>query len=432
MKSLLPSLGGLAGSMIGGPGGALIGSSAGKLISAITGYGDYKVNRNSVSNGNSIPTFRTGGDGMRVCHREFLRDVTGSIGFASAAVIPINPGLTVFGPWVAQVAVNFEEWDVDGLVFEYRPSSGNAISGTNAALGVVILATDYDILNTPFSSKQQAESYEFSSSVVPSMGCMHPVECMRGRNVLDNRFVRTGNVPTGADQRMYDLGNFQVITQGMQSANTVGELWVSYDIMFRKPRIPSAPTITYAHLREGALTSASTANPYGSTGAVLSANTTMLVTPSGTNAFILPLAGTYFIEVTMFGGSGAFTGGLSFSLGGNITAPYNWFGDNTSNSIGGFTASVKAFIVLGVQVVSPGSGAANTLTLIAPGTFLNGYNDTFIFPGLPTSLMAPRCSPPLSDTSPSDEKDWVVEGRERMVSSLAFGTLPFAGVSGSR
>jgi len=108
-------LGGLAGSYLGGPAGGALGMQAGKLISQITGYGDYKVSQNTVSNGNSIPTFRQGGDGMRVAHREFLSDVTGSVAFTLNSYA-IQPGLNVTFPWLSAIAVQFEEYRIDGLM----------------------------------------------------------------------------------------------------------------------------------------------------------------------------------------------------------------------------------------------------------------------------------------------------------------------------
>jgi len=166
-------LGGLAGSYLGGPAGGALGMQAGRLISQITGYGDYKVSQNTISNGNSVPTFRQGGDGMRVAHREFLSDVTGSIAFTLNSYA-IQPGLNVTFPWLSAIAAQFEEYRMDGLCFEFRPSSGSAVSSMSSALGVVIMATNYHVLDATFATKQAMESYEYSTSTVPFMGLFIP------------------------------------------------------------------------------------------------------------------------------------------------------------------------------------------------------------------------------------------------------------------
>jgi hypothetical protein len=244
-KGSMKGWGGIAGSALGGylggPGGSAIGGTigraAGALVSKITGFGDYKVNKNSIVSGNSVPTFRNDADGMVVCHREFLYNVVGSVGF-NLTSIAINPGLVTSFPLLSRLSTIFEEYEMVGLVAEYRPSSGSAVSSVSSALGVVILATDYDAANPLFSNKQQMESYEYATSTVPFTGCLHPIECARNRNVLDNLYVRTSSPPVGTDVRLYDMGNFQIATEGMQSVYTVGELWFSYDVRLRKPRLP--------------------------------------------------------------------------------------------------------------------------------------------------------------------------------------------------
>jgi len=213
----------------------MVGGVAGDLISRLTGVGDYTLSTNSIVQGNAIPTFYNSGDGMEICHREFLRDVTGTTDF-SLSSLPINPGMSDTFPWLSQVASNFEEYEMKGLVFEYRPSSGS-VATTSAALGVVIYATNYDVLDPLFTTKQQMDSYEYSSSTVPFDKMLHAVECDNKRNVLTRMYVRDAPPPIGADLRFYDLGNFQYATKGMQSSYVVGELWVTYHVRLSKPRI---------------------------------------------------------------------------------------------------------------------------------------------------------------------------------------------------
>jgi hypothetical protein len=52
------------------------------------------------------------------------------------------------------------------------------------------------------------------------------------------------SLPEGADKQFYDLGLFQLATQGMQNAvGTIGELWCSYEVEFFKPQISHNLTI---------------------------------------------------------------------------------------------------------------------------------------------------------------------------------------------
>jgi len=373
----------MAGNALGGPTGGAVGAMAGKLISTITGYGDYKVNHNSVIQGNSVPTFRNGGHGMRVCHREFLANITGSVEF-SKREFSINPGLFGTFPWLSYLANQFEEYELDGLVFEYRPSSGSAISSTSSALGVVILATDYDAANPGFTTKQQMESYEFSTSTVPFNGCMHPVECKRGLNVLNNLYLRNMTNPSGTDIRMYDMGNFTIATEGMQSEYVVGELWVSYDVKFSKPRIPSSSQSTLLnvlHLQSSPSNTANAGVPFGDEGPVQELDSSM---PTTEWAFTSPTkltfnsVGTYAIFLYhSFQGVSATP--PNYTVGSNIQKSALLL-QNSLNQISASNTVFGGFLFGSFNVTATGTGGANqiTLALSMPVGAPNGNLDLYV------------------------------------------------------
>lgn len=379
-KSALATLGQQAGTFLGGPIGGQIGMAAGKLITKITGFGDYKVNRNSISNGNSVPTFQGSSKGMKVCHREFLRDIVGSASFSNQSM-PLNPGIGTTFPWLQRVASNFEEYSFEGLVFEYRPSSGSAISSTSSALGVVIMATDYDALNPPFVGKQQMESYEYSTSTVPFTGALHPVECLTKLNVLGSQFVRgDGPLPADADLRLYDVGNFNIATVGMQSSYVVGELWVTYDVLFRKPRIPPAIKLSeqFSRFREFPSGSATPVLPMGSGNGVTLENALGL-TMHGTGSSIyirLPETGSFLIVYSQLQ-----TQTSNLVLGSNIVT-LNYFADNsTSSAFASAPAFGSAIVALAVTVLASGITPANDVRLNPIGTATAGVTaDVLVFP----------------------------------------------------
>jgi hypothetical protein len=236
------------GSSLGFP---KLGAILGNGIQRIFGRGDYvisgPVRSNSIMNGGGFNPPQFGNGQMTVvAHREFLMDVTtgptlvNSLTSFNTQSFAINPGLNSTFPWLSQIANNFEEYEILGMIFEYKSTSANALNSTNTALGTVILTTCYNVLDAAFINKQQQENYEFAQSVKPADSCIHAVECARFANPLSKLYVRAG-VPTAStyDLRMYDLGNFQLSTVGMQAANVViGEFWVSYHIALGKPRLP--------------------------------------------------------------------------------------------------------------------------------------------------------------------------------------------------
>nr|QKV51069.1 putative capsid protein [Crucivirus sp.] len=207
----------------------------------IEGYGAYRRGRGGsrVLAGNP-PTVQNSEGGFIVRHREFIGDMIGSSAFTTYA-FSINPGISATFPWLASVAQNFEEWVPRGIIFNYKTTSSDSVVSTNAnaGLGTVIMATEYNPYNGTFASKQQMENYEFAKSCKPSMSMLHAVECSKNLNPMGSYFVRTAATPSTQDIRLYDLGLFQIAAQGMQAnGSAIGELWVTYEIELRKPRIP--------------------------------------------------------------------------------------------------------------------------------------------------------------------------------------------------
>lgn len=216
--------------------GAFLGDAAEKLIYKVVGLGDYKIESNTLLSG-SLPSF--GGEMVTTfSRREFLGDVKSSVGFATTAY-PINPGMARTFPWGSRLAPNFEQYRLRGLLFEFKTTCGSAISSTNNALGVVVMSTQYDPLEAPFTSKQEQEAYVFTSSSVPSQSQLHAVECKPSLSAIDALYVRSADPPEDADLRFYDHGTFYISTSGMQAADvTIGELWVTYHVELLKPRLP--------------------------------------------------------------------------------------------------------------------------------------------------------------------------------------------------
>lgn len=205
----------------------------------ITGYGTYYGTGRAIRSGTQVPKVKNSKGGFCIQHKEFIGDIPASQAFTLAS-LPINPGQKDTFPWLSQIAENFEEWVPKGIIFHFKSTSSNAVVSTNAnaALGAVIMATEYNVINPVFGNKQQMENYEGAVSCDPSKNMTHFVESSKTHNPLGVYFVRTGSVPEGSDQRFYDMGLFQIASTGMQANQSViGELWVSYDIELKKPRM---------------------------------------------------------------------------------------------------------------------------------------------------------------------------------------------------
>jgi hypothetical protein len=213
--------------------GGWVGDMAQKAIMAITGFGDYTVRANTLTNGGSPPAFAMGKHMTKVCHREFVGIVSTPGSQFNITAYPISPKTYLF-PWLSEIALSFEQFAIRGMVVEFKTTSATAVSSTNTALGSVIIATQYNVLAPPFTTQQQMEAYEYCTSSVPSQSMIHPIECAPNLTAMTELYMDSGSV---GDPRLEYLGTTYVATVGQQAASVIGELWVSYEIDLIKPKL---------------------------------------------------------------------------------------------------------------------------------------------------------------------------------------------------
>jgi len=239
-----------AGHLVGGPIGAQVGGLINRGLYSLTGFGDYQINSNSLIETNGPPTIvNRSNKEFVVRHREYIQDIyslNGSNNTPSGFGIqgyPINPGSSTTFPWLSNIADKFEQYRIEGIIFEYKSLYSDAVVTQNGSIGSIILATDYNAGAPLFQSKQAMENYQFAQSSKPSNSIIHPIECARSQNVLSELYIRSGAVPSGEDIKTYDFGEFQIASQGIPLGGSgarvpLGELWVSYQIALLKPRLP--------------------------------------------------------------------------------------------------------------------------------------------------------------------------------------------------
>ena len=191
------AVGSTIGAAVGGPPGALLGGVLGRgahaLFKAITGFGDYRVEHNTPCSGDEPPEIVNSANrgSVIIRHREYLGDVNATTAF-TLQQYPINPGNNFTFPWLSQVAESFEEYRLRGAIFEFKSLSSDAVlsSATSSALGSVIMATQYDVLDEPFLNKMEMENYEFANSSKPSCTFYHPIECKKSLTPRRGRTLR--------------------------------------------------------------------------------------------------------------------------------------------------------------------------------------------------------------------------------------------------
>ncbi|QMW68686.1 capsid protein [Crucivirus-168] len=240
-RSLLTEGGSALGGLFGMPG---IGKSIGSAVSNVFGLGSYEIKENVFMEGR-LPQMMNvpAGGGTVIRFQEYLGDIITSAtpGAFSINSWDINAANRESFPFLAQIAANYESYQVMGLIYEFRSTSCDALNSTNTALGSVLLATQYDVADPVFTSKAEMLNYEYSNSVKPSDNCMHMVECAPNQTVLPILYTLDGSIPANTDPRLYHLGRFQCATIGFQSGSVrVGEIHCTYQIRLLKPKLYSA------------------------------------------------------------------------------------------------------------------------------------------------------------------------------------------------
>lgn len=232
--------------------GGYLGSKAGEFLGGwaqrVMGLGDYEVNKNVFAGRLPEVTNLAGNGGTVIRFQEYLGDVitSSTIGAFSIDSFMLNAANENTFPWLSQIAANYDQFEFQGVLFEFRSTSATALNSTNTALGTVMMATQYDTVDTPFASKAEMLNYEFSTSCVPSSNQMHMIECDPHQTPLPLLFTESSESnPANTDPRLYFLGRFQIATTGFQAASVnIGELHVTYQVKLLKPKLVASLALT--------------------------------------------------------------------------------------------------------------------------------------------------------------------------------------------
>jgi len=181
--------------------------------------------------------------GTIVRHREYLGAIVSSptAGQFKATQYHLNPAQSFTFPWLSTIAANYEEYKPNGVYFEFRSTCSDAIaSSTDLSLGQVMMCTQYDPTDPPFTGESEMLNYFWSQNGKVSNDLPHFIECDPAQSPLSHYYTREGANQTSTDLRFSDFGTFTIATKGLQGTSVhVGQLWVSYEFIFYKPKLGS-------------------------------------------------------------------------------------------------------------------------------------------------------------------------------------------------
>ena len=246
-RAMAPYMKGIGANIGSAFGMRSLGYAAGSAAGRIMGHGEYTGNSLMAgSNTATVPTFRSANDetgALTVMKEEYIQDVLSSINFANDQ-FQINPGDPGLFPWLSQIAQNYEEYEFDGLVFFYKSvaSDTTILTGTTSSsnLGTVMMACNYNAAAAAFTQKDDMVSYSDAKNAKITENIAFGVECDRFKKALGGLLyiAPNGTVPVGEDPKTYNAGSFQIATNQCQNTGgQIGELWVSYSVTLRKPKL---------------------------------------------------------------------------------------------------------------------------------------------------------------------------------------------------
>lgn len=226
-----------------------------------------------------------------VCHSEYLGEVSGSVAFNNTAY-PINPGLVQSFPWLANIAAQYEQYRFKRLSYRYETQA------PSTKAGAVLLVTDFDALDVPFTSKDQAMQYKGATRTVTWTRAVHRSDT-REAGPYRLRYVRSTEVPEGGDAKTYDVGLFQLITGGQADASSIGELYVDYEIELVGPKTNNiiGANLLGADIRSGG--TITTLTPLGSAPNQVAGTTLTVVQNSG--AITISASGRFLVYYYLTG-----------------------------------------------------------------------------------------------------------------------------------
>lgn len=318
--------------------------TAGKFLGQgmYTGQGEYESKDapidNSLISGDTLPVPHFSGEkdgaSVTICHREYLGDLYAPPAGTSFSnqFYAINPGLERTFPWLAQIAANYEEYEIKQLIFTYRSTVADFAAATGQ-VGQVIMATQYNSNKEPFYEKMTMMQYDGAMSGKTSQTQMHGVECDPAKlSGHPGKYVRVGPVQDDEDLNDYDHAQFNIAVADCPSGyanQSIGEIWVSYTMELRKPKFftgrglsisrdtfvatHAALTNPFLSANSGVATGVDLSGQQNNIGSLFDRANRRITFPAG-------WAGNIKICVTIVGSGTAFTSatGILHSLTGNI------------------------------------------------------------------------------------------------------------------
>lgn len=175
-----------------------------------------------------------------VSNREYVGYVANSTSF-TLTPYACNPGLSNLFPWLSNIANSYDRYRFKRLQFLFISSTSTATTGRLA------MVWNYNAADPPPTTKAGAlsiapavecNSWSSTELNVPVTGLIH--------------YTRDG-MPNTIDIKTTDMGALYIVTDLGANTNTIGELYIQYEIEFMNPHA-NIPPFTELYSTSSAIT----------------------------------------------------------------------------------------------------------------------------------------------------------------------------------
>lgn len=234
-----------------------------------------------------------------IMFEEYVQDIitsATSLAFRADAY-PLQPGLSTLFAWLAEQAINYQEYRFKRVTFRFETDQQASIAGK------VMYAFSPDAADPVPVNKQEMLEYGIKGKSAVWQEFSMPVPMVEALG--SRRYVRAGTLAANLDVKTYDLGTLFVATSGVVAASAnVGELYVQYEVELITPVVQSLPAAQARSVTIGSAGATSETVPYGATPAVVGG---LAVVPSATDATLtFNRVGNYLVSYFILG-TGLFT-----------------------------------------------------------------------------------------------------------------------------
>jgi len=264
-----------------------------QLVAAPVALDRVRVNPPKARQGMSANGNRT------VVFEEYVQDIITSattLAF-TAASFPLQPGLSTLFAWLAEQAINYQEYRFKRVCFRFETDQTTGIAGK------VMYAFSPDAADPTPVNKQEMLEYGIKgkSAVWQEFTMPVPVEEALGTR----RYIRSGTLAANLDIKTYDLGVLFVATSGVVAASAnIGELYIQYEVELITPVVQSLAAAQARGLLINGAVSQSETVLYGTAPTTVGG---LAVVPSTTNATLtFNRVGNYLVVMNHVG-TGLFT-----------------------------------------------------------------------------------------------------------------------------